>query len=209
MDGAAKPAGQMLDVGFAGASDNMPAMSYDAAGAKALLAEAGLPDGFSITLQTPNDRYVNDERIALAIAQNLSQIGIATQVQAEPRATYFGNASKLEYSVMLLGWGSSTGEQGSSLESLMHTYNKDAGAGGSNRGRFSDPTFDEMIDTAMATLDETKRNALVAAAAEYGIGQRFGIIPVHFQKNFWAGRKGVEFTPRADNYTVASEISGE
>ena len=209
MDGAAKPAGQMLDQGFAGASDNMPPMVYDAAGAKALLAEAGYPDGFALTLQTPNDRYVNDEKVALAIAQNLTQMGIATQVTAEPRATYFGNASKLEYSFMLLGWGSSTGEQGSSLESLMHTYNKDAGKGGSNRGRFSDPKFDEMIDTAMSTLDETERNGLVAAAAEYGIGEQFGIIPVHFQSNFWASRAGIKLAPRADNYTIASEVSGE
>lgn len=207
MDGAAKPAGQMLDVGFAGASPTLEAMQYDPEAAKALLSEAGLNDGFAVTLRTPNDRYVNDERIALAIAQNLTQVGIRTDVMAEPRSTYFGNASKLKYSLMLLGWGSSTGEQGSTLDALLHSYNQDTGQGRSNRGRFSDETFDAMISEAMAIIDEDERNALVAKAAEYAIGERLGIIPIHFQTNVWAARNGVALAPRADNYTIAADVS--
>lgn len=207
MDGAARPAGQMLAPGFAGASDNLPAPAFDADGARALLAEAGYPNGFSITLHGPNDRYVNDERIAQAVAQNLSRVGIRTQVSVEPGATYFGAATRLDYSVMLLGWGSSTGEQGSTLDALLRTHDRDRGHGSANRGRFSDERFDQMIGAAMQVLDETERNAQVAAAAEYVIGEQVGVIPIHFQMNFWAARQGIEMTPRADNYTVLSEIS--
>ncbi|MEZ5752152.1 MAG: ABC transporter substrate-binding protein [Paracoccaceae bacterium] len=206
MDGAATPAGQMLAPGFAGASDTLAATAFDPDGARALLAEAGYPDGFAITLNGPNDRYVNDERIAQAVAQNLSRIGIRTEVSVEPASTYFGAATRLEYSVMLLGWGSSTGEQGSTLDSLLRTHNSELGHGGANRGRFSDARFDEMIGAAMQVLDETERNAQVAAAAEYVIGERFGVIPIHFQMNFWAARQGITMSPRADNYTVLSEI---
>lgn len=209
MDGSAKPAGQLLDVGFAGASENLSAPAYDAARAKELLAEAGFPEGFKITLQTSNDRYINDEKVALAIAQNLTRIGIETAVQAESKATYFGNASKQMYSFMLLGWGSSTGEQGSSLESLLHSYNAETAAGSANRGRFSDAKFDAMITEAMATLDETERNAKAAAAAEYAIGEQFGLVPIHFQNNLWAARKGVTFEPRADAYTIVNAAAAE
>lgn len=208
MDGSAKPAGQLLDTGFAGASANLPAPAYDPNRAKALLAEAGLPDGFRLTLQTSNDRYINDDKIALAIAQNLTRVGIQTAVQAESKATYFGNASKQAYSLMLLGWGSSTGEQGSSLETLLHTFDAKNARGAANRGRYSDAKFDAMIEDAMATLDETQRNAKVAAAAEYVIGQRHGLIPIHFQNNVWAARKGVVFTPRADAYPIVDASGG-
>ena len=207
MDGAAKPAGQMLDAGFAGASETLTATEYDPEGAQALLAEAGFGDGFAATLRSPNDRYVNDERIALAIAQNLTQAGIETDVMAEPRSTYFGNASALEYSLMLLGWGSSTGEQGSTLDALLSTYSEETGAGRSNRGRFSDPQFDAMIAEAMAILEEDERNAKVAEAAEYVLGEAYGIIPIHFQTNVWAAREGIELEPRADNYTIAADVT--
>ncbi|MDQ2067941.1 ABC transporter substrate-binding protein [Xinfangfangia sp. CPCC 101601] len=209
MDGAAKPAGQLLDVGFAGASENLPAPAYDANRAKELLTEAGFPEGFKITLQTSNDRYVNDEKVALAIAQNLTRIGITTAVQAETKATYFGNASKQAYSFMLLGWGSSTGEQGSSLEALLHSYDEENASGSANRGRFSDAKFDGMITEAMQTLDEAERNAKAAAAAEYGIGEQHGLIPIHFQNNLWAARKGITFEPRADAYTIIDTAAAE
>ena len=208
MDGAAAPASQMLPAGFSGVSDNLKPMEYDVEGAKALLAEAGYGDGFKMVINAPNDRYVNDEQIAQAIAQLLARIGIEMSVQTEPKATYFKNASALNYSLMLLGWGSSTGEQGSTFMSLLHSHDKDAGMGTSNRGRFSDPEVDALLQDAMSDVDEASRSAKIAKVADRAIGEQFGIIPVHYQMNFWAGRDGVVYTPRADNYTVIAEISG-
>ncbi len=207
MDGAASPASQMIPEGFSGVSSKLKPVAYDVEGAKKLLAEAGYADGFKMVINAPNDRYVNDEQIAQVIAQLLSRIGIEMSVQTEPKATYFKNASALKYSFMMLGWGSSTGEQGSTLNSLVHTYAKERGLGTSNRGRFSSPELDALLEDAMSDVDESSRSAKVAKAAEMAIGEQFAIIPVHYQMNFWAARKGITYAPRADNYTIIAEIS--
>ncbi|MBL4615099.1 MAG: ABC transporter substrate-binding protein [Magnetovibrio sp.] len=207
MDGAAAPASQMLPQGFSGVSDKLKPMAYDPKGAIKLMAEAGYPNGFKMTIQAPNDRYVNDEQIAQTIAQLLTRIGIEMSVKTEPKSTYFKNASALKYSFMLLGWGSSTGEQGSTIMSLLHSYNKDAGQGTSNRGRFSDAKMDALLEDAMGDVNEASRSKKIAKAAERAIGELYGVIPVHYQMNFWAAKKGVAYTPRADNYTVISEIT--
>lgn len=209
MDGAASPASQMIPAGFSGVSSKLQPVAYDVEGAKKLLADAGYGDGFKMIINGPNDRYVNDEQIAQVIAQLLSRIGIEMSVQTEPKATYFKNASALKYSFMLLGWGSSTGEQGSTLMSLIHTYDKEKGMGISNRGRFSNTELDALLEDAMADVDESSRSGKIALAAEKAIGEHFAIIPVHYQMNFWAARKGITYTPRADNYTIISEISGQ
>ncbi len=135
MEGAAIPAGQLLPDGFFGVSPNLKPMAYDPEGAKKLLAEAGYPDGFRLTRHSPNDRYVNDEKVAQAVAQMLSRVGIKTDVQAMPQAVYFTRASKLEFSFMLLGWGADTGEPSSPLKSLLATNNPAKGMGTANRGR--------------------------------------------------------------------------
>ncbi len=207
MDGAASPASQMIPEGFSGVSAKLKPVAYDVEGAKKLLAEAGYADGFKMVVNAPNDRYVNDEQIAQVIAQLLSRIGIEMSVQTEPKATYFKNASALKYSFMMLGWGSSTGEQGSTLMSLVHTYAKERGLGTSNRGRFSNAELDALLEDAMSDVDEASRSAKIAKAAEMAIGEQFAIIPIHYQMNFWAARKGINYTPRADNYTIIAEIS--
>ena len=69
-----------------------------------------LPDGFGLTLHGPNDRYVNDEKVAQAIAQMLQRIGVQTTVVTMPASVYFGRANRLEFSLMFLGWGTDTGE---------------------------------------------------------------------------------------------------
>ena len=82
----------------------------------------------------PNNRYVNDAKIAQAVAQMLTRVGIDTKVVAMPSATYFTQATDLKFSFMLLGWGTGTGEASSSLKALLMTYNRDKGYGTANRG---------------------------------------------------------------------------
>ena len=80
--------------------------AYDPEGAKKLLAEAGYPSGFTITLAAPNNRYINDEQVAQAAAQMFSRIGVTTRVEAMPLSVYLGKARSQEFGVALLGWGS-------------------------------------------------------------------------------------------------------
>ena len=202
MSGAAIPAGQLLPEGFFGVSPNLKPDPFDPAGARKLLAEAGYPDGFRVTLHSPNDRYVNDEQIAQAVAQMLTQAGIDTRVEAMPSATFFTRATKLEFSLMLVGWGSGTGETSSPLRSLLATYDRDKGTGAANRGRYSNPKMDALVAQALVTVDDQKRAKLLAEACEVSMND-VGIIPLHYQVSFWGMRKGLTYVPRADEYTLA------
>src|SRR3546814_16700501 len=83
-----------------------------------------------------------------------------------------------EFSLVLVGWGSGTGEASSPLKSLMGTYDRDKGMGASNRGRYSNPEVDELIGDARATVDDEKRAALLADATEKAIGEDQGLNPL-------------------------------
>lgn len=109
MENVAIKAGQLLPEGFFGVSPNLKPVDFDPERAKALLAEAGLPDRFQMTIHGPNDRYVNDAKIAEAIAQMLTRAGIETAVETMPRSVYFQRASAggpdgtPEFSFILVG----------------------------------------------------------------------------------------------------------
>src|SRR5690606_17172852 len=150
MEGLAVPAGQLLPEGMFGTSTRLKPEPYDPDGAKKLLAEAGYPDGFGLTIHSPNNRYVNDEQIAQAVAQMLTRVGIQTKVEAMPANVYFSRGSKLEFSFLLVGWGSDTGEVSSPLKSLLATYSKEKGMGSANRGRYSNPKMDKLLEQGLA-----------------------------------------------------------
>ena len=207
MEGQAVPAGQMLPDGMFGTSKKLKPEKYDPEGARKLLAEAGYPNGFGITLHAPNNRYINDERIAQAVAQFLTRGGIVTKVDAMPSAVFFSRGSKLEFSLLLGGWGAETGENSSPLRSLLATFDASAGMGTSNRGRFSDAGVDALLSTAIATIDDTKRALMLAAATEKAVGELQGLIPLHYEVSTWAMRKGLAYKARTDQYTFAFEVT--
>ncbi|HKA45455.1 MAG TPA: ABC transporter substrate-binding protein [Burkholderiales bacterium] len=205
MEGAAVPTGQLMPEGFFGYAPGIKVDAYDPDGAKKLLAQAGYPDGFGLTLHAPNNRYVNDEQVAQAVAQMLARVGIQTKVDAMPSAVFFSRASKLEFSFMLVGWGAETMEASSPLKALLATFNNEKGLGASNRGRYSNPKMDAVLDQALATVDDGRREKLLQQATEIGVGD-LGIIPLYHQHNLWATRKGIAYAPRADERTLAHEF---
>lgn len=214
MEGVAIKAGQLLPEGFFGVSEKLQPVEYDPEQAKRNLSEAGVGDGFKLTIHGPNDRYINDAKIAEAVAQMLTRVGIQTDVVTMPRSVYFKRASRggpdgtPEFSFILVGWGSGTGEASSPLKSLIHTYDKDRGFGASNRGRYSNPKVDKLIEDALATVDDTKRQALLAEATELAIND-VAIIPLHYQVNTWSARKGIRYRARTDEATVATDVISE
>ena len=205
MEGEAVPAGQLLADGMFGTTKNLKVEPYDPAGAKKLLAAAGYPDGFGLTIHSPNNRYVNDAKIAQAVAQMLTRIGIATRVETMPSATYFPQATERKFSFMLVGWSSGTGEASSPLKALLATYDRDKGFGTANRGRYSNPKVDALLEQALATVDDAKREALLQRATEIAVNDT-GIIPLHFQVNLWATRDGITYLPRTDENTLAHKF---
>jgi peptide/nickel transport system substrate-binding protein len=202
MEGLAIPAGQLLPDGMFGTSPAIKPDAYDPDGAKKLLAEAGYPDGFGLTIHSPNNRYVNDEQIAQAVAQMLTRVGIQTKVEAMPANIFFSRGSKLDFSFMLVGWGADTGEVSSPLKSLLATYSKEKGMGAANRGRYSNPKMDQVLAQALATVDDNKREKLLQQAVEIAMSD-VGVITTHFQVNTWAARKGIAYTARTDERTHA------
>ena len=136
---------------------------FDPEGARKLLAEAGYPDGFAITLHGPNNRYVNDDQIVQAVAQMLTRVGIATKVETLPFSVYVSRANKVEFSAALLGWGVSTGEATYPLRSLIATYNQAKGLGTWNWGRYSNPQMDALLEQGLATVDNAQAGKTAAA----------------------------------------------
>lgn len=216
MEGVAIPAGQLLPPGFFGTSDKIKPEPYDPEGAKKLLAEAGYPNGFGMTIHGPNDRYINDAKIAQAVGQMLTRVGIDMKVETMPKSVFFSSASSggpdktPKYSFILVGWGSGTGEASSALKSLIHTKDSAGGFGASNRGRYSNPEVDLLIEQALATVDDPKREALLAKATEIAMND-LAIIPMHYQVNTWATRKaaGLKYLPRTDERTQFGSLVKE
>jgi peptide/nickel transport system substrate-binding protein len=205
MEGAAVSTGQLMPEGMFGYTNALKTEPYDLDGAKKLLAEAGYPDGFGLTLHAPNDRYVNDEQIAQVIAQLLARAGIAAKIEAMPSSIYFTRASKLEFSLMLVGWASDTAEASSPLKALLATFNSEKGMGATNRGRYSNAKMDGVLTQALAIVDDSKRERMLQQATEIAMGD-LGIIPLYHQHNLWATRKGVAYAPRTDERTLAHEF---
>lgn len=214
MEGVAIPAGQFLPDGYFGVSSKLKAEKFDFAGAKKLLADAGFPNGFKLTLHGPNGRYINDVKIAEAVAQMLTRVGIETKIETLPPAVFFKRASAggpggtPEFSFILVGWSSGTGEASGSVKPLTTTFDKTTGYGTSNRGRYSNKEVDELVKKALATVDDKQRGDLLAKATEIVIGD-VAIIPSHFQVNTWAARKGLSYVARSDEYTLATGIKGQ
>ncbi|SPA26794.1 PERIPLASMIC DIPEPTIDE TRANSPORT PROTEIN (fragment) [Cupriavidus taiwanensis] len=202
MEGLSEPTNNLVPPTLFGYNPNLKTVKYDPEGAKKLLAEAGFPNGFGVTLHTPNNRYVNDEKIAQTIAQNLTRIGIATKVEGMPMATYSSKGIKHEWSFGLLGWGAQTGEVSSPLRALLACEDSKKGFGTTNWGEYCNPKMDVVLEKALSTVDDTERSKLLQEATAIAINDG-GIIPIHQQVTTWATQKGIVYVPRTDERTYA------
>jgi peptide/nickel transport system substrate-binding protein len=200
MEGTSIPAGQFLGEGTYAYVPDLRPTPFDLDGARRLLAEAGYPNGFRITLAGPNDRYVNDSRIIQAIGQMWTRAGIRTSVEALPWTAYVPRSDRQEFSAFLYGWGSASGEPSSPLRALVATFNRERGMGPSNRGRYSNPEVDRLLAEALRTVDDAARERILQQAIRV-VFDDVGIIPIHIQKNLWAMRRGIAHAARADELT--------
>lgn len=206
MGGVAQAAGELLPVPLFGTSPDMKPTAFDPEGARKLLAEAGYPNGFELTIGTPNDRYINDGKVTEAIAQMFTRIGIKTGVDAMTASTFFSRRNKYDFSVYLAGWGADSGEMSNSLNALVLTPNAQTGAGHTNRGRYSNPKVDELTTNAMRTIDNGAREKLLQQASKLAM-EDFALIPLHFEITTWAFKKNFDYIPRVDQYTLATALT--
>jgi peptide/nickel transport system substrate-binding protein len=205
MEGNAAAAGQFIPPGFWASVPELKTQPADPEGAKKLLAEAGYPNGFGLTLHGTNDRYVNDAKVLQTVAQMLTRIGIQTKVESMPAAIYFGRRTKRDFSAGMAGWGGGTGHPSSYLKALVASFDPKTGYGAVNTGRYSNPKVDALIQQAFTTLDIAKQEKLWQQASALAIGE-LAIVPLHYQTNVWALRRGYSYVPRTDEATNADEV---
>ncbi len=188
--------------GYSKEVEKRPPVDIDRA--KKLMADAGFAKGFDVTFDCPNNRYINDEAICVAVAGMLAKIDIRVKVNAMPRALFFPKVQNMDSSMFLYGWGVPTFDSLYTLQEVMHT--KGSGADGqANYTGYSNAKFDAIVDKLKTETDPAKRTMLTRDALLIHQAD-VGHIPLHHQVIPWAMRKNVTVVHRPDNWLLAKWV---
>jgi peptide/nickel transport system substrate-binding protein len=199
MRGAANPTALMVGPGITGFLPEMNnRLPYDQATAKQRLADAGYPNGFELTMNCPNDRYVNDAGICQAVAANLARIGVKINLVAETKGTYFPKVLKRDTGFYMLAWFPITYDSHNALHALMACPDG-KGAGMFNLGGYCNPKVDQLTKAIQSETDMTKRAAMIKEAFEIHAAD-VGHIPLHQQALAWGVSKKVKLVQLGDNF---------
>ncbi len=200
MDGLAEVADQYVHPGLPGTIADPPARPYDPAGARKLLAEAGYPNGFALTLSATNDRYINDARVAQALGQFLARVGIRTTVDAMPANMFFPRRAKRSFSLAMGGWG--PGPRATIGMFIPWTVSTDLsrGIGGSNYGAYHSAAFDAAFLKALSDMNDASREKLLQQATRIALVDN-ALIPLYWETSLWAFKSRYTFQGRVDQIT--------
>jgi peptide/nickel transport system substrate-binding protein len=193
MKGAATPAGQQSPVGYAGYNPDLKPR-YDLKKAKELMKEAGYENGFTLSMMAPNNRYVNDDKIAQAAAAMLSKIGIKVDLKTMPKAQYWPEFDKCAADMMMIGWHPDTEDSANFTEFLTMTRNEETGRGQYNCGHYSNPEVDKIVEASNSETDLAKRSAMLKQV-EATLYNEAAFVPLHWQDPSWAAKSNVEIGP--------------
>lgn len=209
LDGLGVATGQMVPTGFDGYVNDIEAPAADVPGARALLAEAGYPQGFRTTIACSNGRYVNDGTMCQLLGAMLTRAGIQAKVEAMPPTLYFSRilASNPQFPVMLIGWGASTGSALTTLMDAMHSYDPKRGLGANTRGT-NNPEMDDLVRQASQAFDAQTRTGLMQRAVRI-IARDTVAVPLYSEMTVLAARKGIVIEPRADQQTIVTTWTNE
>jgi peptide/nickel transport system substrate-binding protein len=176
-------------------------LPFDLAKAKQLMTDAGYPNGFEVQLDCPNNRYIQDEEICVALAGMWQKIGVTVKVVAIPRVTYFPKLEKFDTSMYMLGWGGAITDADPTLTPVLRNLQPTGGVGSYNYGRSNNAKFDDLAAKSSVEADTAKRKELILAAlTEWK--EQVHTIPLHRQVIPWAARSNVSASHRPDNYFV-------
>lgn len=206
--GQATIATQIVDPATLGYNEDIERFPYNPEKAKKLLKEAGYPDGFKITLQCPNDRYVKDEQICQAVVKYLQEVGIDAKLDAMPKANYWGLISGHKTKFWMLGWMNESHTVAQVFSDLVHSPSPEKGYGGWN-STYGDPELDKLIEESKLIQDREKREEALKSLNKLAMEEKVAYIPLHLQQQLYAVQKekGINFTPRPDRWIMVKEIS--
>ena len=193
MRGFATPAGQLSPEGYLGYN---PALQprYDLKKAKQLMKDAGYEKGFTVTMMAPNNRYVNDAKIAQAVASMLAKINITVDLKTMPKAQYWPTFDERAADIMMIGWHADTEDSNNFYEFLTACADKDKGLGQYNSGNYCNPAADKLMAQANVETDAAKRAAIMQQIEQL-LYDDAAFIPLHWQNLAWGARKGVDVAP--------------
>ena len=205
MGGLALKTSQLIPKGIAGYDSSIKLPSFNLAKAKKLMKEAGYESGFKLVISAPSDRYTNGVKIAQALAQMLSKIGVEATIETFPKSVYFSRANKFEYSLYMGATATDNGDGSQVLNLMMHTHLGDFTAGGGNRGRYSNAKVDKLVEKSVSEMDAGKRVTMYKEANRI-FSDDIALIPLYFQMGVWAVRKNIDFKARMDLGTVLNDV---
>ena len=207
MRGQATMANQIPDVPTVGYDASIKRLDYDPVKSKQLLADAGYPDGFEITIAGPNDRYVNDEKICEAVAKYLAKVGLKVKLDVKPKSIFFDELTSNKYHFYLIGWFDGSFDFGRSAEKLLHTPDKDKGMGTYNGAAYSNSEIDSLLIASSSIVDRAEREKALQVINRKSVAD-VAWIPLHYQQDIFAvvKGKGIKYQPRSDRWIVAKEI---
>jgi peptide/nickel transport system substrate-binding protein len=193
MRGFATTAGQMSPDGYLGYNKDLTPR-FDLEKAKKLMSESGFPDGFTLTMMAPNNRYVNDEKIAQAVAAMLSKIKIKIDLKTMPKAQYWPLFKKRGADMQLHGWHADTDDSANFFEYIVMCRDKKTGYGGRNMAGYCNPKVDKLtLESGKET--NLKKRSIMLQKVEQIIYDDAVILPLHWQNLSWAARKNLNIKP--------------
>jgi peptide/nickel transport system substrate-binding protein len=204
MCGMAEPAASLISPLLFVRVGELARWRYDPREAKRLMIEAGYPEGFRLTMDCPNDRYVNDEEICRAVATMLARIGVRVAVNALPKARYFekaGPTKKYRSSFNLLGWTPASLDSWNVLAKVIGCRDENGNGATFNFGGYCNPKIDALARKILVELDPAKRDAMILEAFRT-LHEDVGVIPLHQQFLAWGVAKDVDIAQRADNQVL-------
>lgn len=204
-NGAMTSADQFMPPSFASHAKDRKPLPYDPEQAKALLAKAGFPDGFTVRLDSPNDRYLYDSLVAQAMGGLLGKIGIKVKVNAVPKAVFFPRMNKGDFTMYFAGWGST--DAISTFNAMFHCRDSAHGYGVTNREHYCDKKADELMNQAANTFDDQKREKLEEKAFQIADRQDFAYLPIYYQNVIAGAVDSVKWKSRPDELILAWQMS--
>ncbi len=186
--GQAEPVGSFLSPLVDGADPALARrLAYDPARARALLAEAGYPNGFAVTLDCVNVSW--RQAVCQAAAGMLAQVGIRTTLRVSAPNVFFPKLTQAGASFLEFGWTASP-DAWNSLNGLFRSFDR-SGLGTFNAGRYSNPKLDALIDGLRVEPDLARRRAMVGQALAM-VAEELPYVPLYRRRLNWAMASGVD-----------------